>query len=83
MPRPSSLPKGEMARGSKDIDVEDVSETWKDVQDVRDFDFEKDGQKITPPLEKSEKKGGRRRTNKKSKKCKKTNKSKSRKHGRR
>lgn len=82
MPRPS-LPKGEMARGSKDLDVEDISETWKDVQDVRDFDFEKDGQKNTLPLEKSGKKGGRRRTNKKSKKCKKTKKSKSRKHGRR
>ena len=77
MPRPS------LPTGSKDLDVEDISETWKDVQDVRDFDFEKNGQKNTPPLEKNGKKGGRRRTNKKSKKCKKTKKSKSRKHGRR
>ena len=46
---------------------EEGGDTWRVVNDDRDFDFEKDGIK-NPLLPK----GGRRKTNKKSKKSKKS-----------
>jgi len=46
---------------------EEGDDTWRDVNDARDFDFEKDGIKNESP-----RKGGRRKTNKKSKNSKKS-----------